>query len=300
MTDDRSLERAARTWLEDGPDAAPDRAVDAALERIETTRQERGPLVPWRNPFMTPAMKLAGVAVLVVAAVAGSLYIFGSGPGGFGSGPQPSPTVHPTPTDELPATVEPTASPSATPFDADDPNSYVDWTTYTSEIHDLRIGYPSDWEVEPAGREWDFDTDAPSTNALNSGADLFAAPHGQLVITVWKVAVEEGTTLQDWVATYCDVNTTPCDGLDGRLEEAHREVRDQHLAGALIEFQNDVQAFMPSWAYDTDLDTIWTSAAPAGGGEIIAVAAWQPGNLYDSRALVDGFSLQLCDACDAP
>ena len=104
MTDDRSLERAARTWLEDGPAVAPDRAVDAALERIETTRQERGPLVPWRMPFMTPAMKLAGAAVLVVAAVAGSLYLFGSGPGGFGDAPTPSPS----PSEAARATANPT------------------------------------------------------------------------------------------------------------------------------------------------------------------------------------------------
>ena len=41
MTDDRSLERAARSWLEVGPTEAPERAVEAALLRIDTTPQER-------------------------------------------------------------------------------------------------------------------------------------------------------------------------------------------------------------------------------------------------------------------
>ena len=41
MTDDRSLERAARAWLELGPNRAPEHAVQAALERIEQTSQER-------------------------------------------------------------------------------------------------------------------------------------------------------------------------------------------------------------------------------------------------------------------
>ena len=41
MTDDRSLERAARSWLEVGPTQAPERAVEAALLRIQTTPQER-------------------------------------------------------------------------------------------------------------------------------------------------------------------------------------------------------------------------------------------------------------------
>ena len=39
MTDDRSLERAARSWLEAGPTQAPDRAVEAALLPINTTRR---------------------------------------------------------------------------------------------------------------------------------------------------------------------------------------------------------------------------------------------------------------------
>ena len=33
MTDDRSLERAARSWLESGPTQAPERAVEAASLR---------------------------------------------------------------------------------------------------------------------------------------------------------------------------------------------------------------------------------------------------------------------------
>ena len=48
MTDDRSLERAARSWIEAGPTQAPDRAVEAALLRIETTPQERDLRIPWR------------------------------------------------------------------------------------------------------------------------------------------------------------------------------------------------------------------------------------------------------------
>ena len=50
MTDDRSLERAARSWIEAGPTRAPDRAVEAALLRIQTTPQERDLRVPWRFP----------------------------------------------------------------------------------------------------------------------------------------------------------------------------------------------------------------------------------------------------------
>ena len=69
MTDDRSLERAARSWLEAGPTQAPDRAVEAALVRIETTPQERDLRIPWRLPKMTTPARVAAAAVIGVLAV---------------------------------------------------------------------------------------------------------------------------------------------------------------------------------------------------------------------------------------
>jgi hypothetical protein len=70
--DDRSLERAARSWLEAGPTRAPDHAVDAALLRIQTTAQERNLPLPWRLPtFLDPVARLAMVAVVLVLAVGG-------------------------------------------------------------------------------------------------------------------------------------------------------------------------------------------------------------------------------------
>jgi hypothetical protein len=92
MTDDRSLERAARSWLENGPTQAPDRAVEAALLRIETTAQERDWHVPWRLPKMTTTVRVATAAILGVLVVGGALLMFGRpGQSGVG-GPGPSPT----------------------------------------------------------------------------------------------------------------------------------------------------------------------------------------------------------------
>ena len=62
MTDDRSLERAARSWLEEGPTQAPEQPVDAALARIQTTSQERDLRIPWRLRTMNPMARLAIVA----------------------------------------------------------------------------------------------------------------------------------------------------------------------------------------------------------------------------------------------
>jgi hypothetical protein len=105
MTDDRSLERAARSWLDNGPTEAPDRAVEAALLRIQTTPQERDLRIPWRLPRMTTPARVATAAVIGVLVVGGALFILGR-PGQTGVG-GPGPTSSPT--------ESPTPSPSATP-----------------------------------------------------------------------------------------------------------------------------------------------------------------------------------------
>lgn len=70
MTDDRSLERAARSWLEAGPTGAPDRAVEAALARIQTTAQERDLRVPWRLKPMFDRLAAAAVAIVAIGGIA--------------------------------------------------------------------------------------------------------------------------------------------------------------------------------------------------------------------------------------
>ena len=91
MTDDRSLDRAARSWLEEGPTRAPDRPVKAALARIQTTSQERGLALPWRTPRMLP--RLAAAAAVTALAVGG---IFAAG--ALNNQPPPSAAASPTPT----------------------------------------------------------------------------------------------------------------------------------------------------------------------------------------------------------
>jgi hypothetical protein len=98
MTDDPSLERAARSWIETGPTQAPDQAVDTALQRIQSTRQERD-LIPWRLPTMNPILRVAGVTL--VAAIALALGIYALRPtSNVGQGV-------PTPTDQSVATPAP-------------------------------------------------------------------------------------------------------------------------------------------------------------------------------------------------
>lgn len=94
MNDDRSLERAARSWIEAGPTQAPDRPVEAALRQIKTTQQERDLRIPWRLPTMTLVPRMAALAVVAAVALGGAILLAGRG---SGVGSQPTPSPAPTP-----------------------------------------------------------------------------------------------------------------------------------------------------------------------------------------------------------
>ena len=97
MTDDRSLERAARSWLEAGPTQAPDRAVEAALLRIETTPQERNLRIPWRITVMPMPARVAAAALIGVLLVGGAVYMLSPGSRSGVGAPGPSPSAVSTP-----------------------------------------------------------------------------------------------------------------------------------------------------------------------------------------------------------
>ena len=108
MNDDRSLERAARSWIEAGPTQAPDHVVDAALLLVQTTPQERGLRAPWRLPTMNaPYLRLAGAALAAVVAVGVASFALGPG-SNVGGPPAATPTGSPAPS-KAPVT-------TATPF----------------------------------------------------------------------------------------------------------------------------------------------------------------------------------------
>jgi Tol biopolymer transport system component len=95
MTEDRSLERAARSWLEAGPTQAPDHAVEATLLRIETLPQERDLRIPWRLPSMSTPSRVVAAAVIGAIAIGGVfLYLDRSSQPAFGA---PGPGASPTP-----------------------------------------------------------------------------------------------------------------------------------------------------------------------------------------------------------
>jgi hypothetical protein len=75
MTDDRSLERAARSWIEQGPNRAPEAVIEHALDTIQNTRQERDLRIPWRFTTMTMATRVAAAAVVGVLAIGGAAFL---------------------------------------------------------------------------------------------------------------------------------------------------------------------------------------------------------------------------------
>ena len=76
MTDDRSLERAARSWIEAGPSRAPERVVEVALDLIATTPQEQDLRVLRRINMPTYA-RIAAAAVIGVLAIGGAFFFIG-------------------------------------------------------------------------------------------------------------------------------------------------------------------------------------------------------------------------------
>jgi hypothetical protein len=108
-TSERDFDRIARAWLDLGPNEAPDRAVDAVLQAIESTPQVRRP-VRWptlRSQTMTRLPLLAVLAGLVILAVGGLLM--------SGGAPAPAPVSTPTPSASATPSAAPTGTPSPVP-----------------------------------------------------------------------------------------------------------------------------------------------------------------------------------------
>jgi hypothetical protein len=108
---DRDFDRIARAWLDLGPNEAPDRAVAAVLQAIETTPQQRRPLrwPVWRPQTMTRIYLLAATAGLIAVIVGG--LVLSSGSDNQAPAPSPAPSdapaaAAPTPIAHVPDTIQ--------------------------------------------------------------------------------------------------------------------------------------------------------------------------------------------------
>jgi hypothetical protein len=265
MSRDREFERFAEEWLEAGTDSTSPEVIDAVLLAVRNTPQERGFRVPWRIQPMRNPLYAAGVIAVVVIAGAATLYALGPG-GQFGSDSTPSPTTEQTPT----------ASPTTT--------GRMDtsgWTTYTSPQYAWTVAYPPDWDVQPAERAWDPETDA--ADIVSPGMDDFTAPEGDVRVSIWSVPLdpayeddsEWGIDLEAWIEDYCaNTDNLSCASILDTAVPLCREPRDCHPGILVTPVGREVQAFFsgPDENGVITVVTLWRadgdpSVARYGGGQ---------------------------------
>ena len=94
MNAGRDVERLIAGWLEEEAEAgAPVRVLESIRLSIDRTRQRRW-IAAWREPVFISPLRLAGMAGLLIIAVAGGAFIGrATAPGGAGSPATPAPTT---------------------------------------------------------------------------------------------------------------------------------------------------------------------------------------------------------------
>jgi hypothetical protein len=106
MNQNTDFDRNAQSWLQDGPTTMPDRSLQAALDEVHVTSQQRFGAARRTLPMNGNAFRLAVAAVVALAiVVVGGIYLGNNQSGGIGGppptdGPTPSSTVTPRPMPE--------------------------------------------------------------------------------------------------------------------------------------------------------------------------------------------------------
>ena len=241
MTDDRSLERAARSFMEPGPTRAPEAAVEAALDLIATTPQERDWHVPRRTRPMNLATRLVAAAIALALVVVGGAILLRPGGGStVGNGT-------PRPSDAHPPSTAPSiaASPSATV----QASAAADYSTINGTILMEHHGNAPDLsempttDYHPERRRLYFMNPATMTgasareflpgNPASGKLNADVSPDGKQVVfmdtgdpaAIWLANID-GTGLRK-LSTACG-----CSELDPAFDPTGRKVAFVHLEGA--------------------------------------------------------------------
>lgn len=141
MTNERDFDRLARTWLDLGPNEAPDRVVAAVLQAAETTPQVRRPFLRpfWRSYRMT-RLSIAAIAVVLVALIGGGIMLTRGGDQTVG-GPAATPGQ----------TTTPSATPSASTEGASvAPQIQGTWMGGTRSLPGVAAGAGTALQISPA------------------------------------------------------------------------------------------------------------------------------------------------------
>jgi hypothetical protein len=127
-----------------------------------------------------------------------------------------SPSGEPSPS-AAPSTTEPSSSAEASP--SLDPNDTSAWLPFDSARYGLSLAYPPDWTANHADGEWTFPEDTAWPDGVGR-TDWFEfdAPEGTVAASAWSVALEPGTSADQWWLDYCTVEVTPCDGTESKVD----------------------------------------------------------------------------------
>jgi hypothetical protein len=240
---------------------------------------------------MNRVLRLTAVAAVAIAAVIGSLYLFG-GTGWRGVGSGPTITSPASPSDSP----RPSASPSQT---ADVIDSWLDtstWTTYVSERYRFTIGHPETWTVIESAHVWDQATD--SIDWDSGGMEVFLPPDDTISIylAAWSVDVDPATTLAEWVQAFCDHYVASCTDVEAMSEPAFASAGDRE--GILFSWDDGMTAFFPTWHDEAEPGSIWEQPAPTDGRIYLVESGRPDSGPYHARELIEAFSASLCLGCE--
>jgi hypothetical protein len=162
MTAKTNLERRVAEHYASEPQLrAPDRVLHAALATIDTTKQRRDLLAPWRFTDMNAYSKVAAAAVVAIAVAAIGLWQLG-GTGQIGPSPTPIPTT----------TLAPSASQPAAPT-----------TNFTSNMHGIQLLVPTGWAMTEATTSWTA-TDLPGFGQTSADLIVDSARDDHLFLAI--------------------------------------------------------------------------------------------------------------------
>lgn len=162
-------------------------------------RAQSEPMAP-RRPFRRAFAACVGAAT-AAALLLGSCQTDGA----TAPSSEPPSSTSPSPT-ERPSSPQTTAT--VTPIDTST------WRPFVSEQHGFSIAYPPDWQANQGHGDWTFpeDTAWPEGVEVSDWFYLDDPNFGGVAASMWSVALEPGTSADQWFMDYCAVEATPCEG----------------------------------------------------------------------------------------
>jgi hypothetical protein len=151
MTHERDIERLLDHWFTDGPAQAPDRVLDAVVDRIGHQRQRPTWRLDWRLPAMTPIIKFGAAAAAVGIVIIGFGLLRGPSTNVGGPTASPTPSTSLAPPSASAAAAVPRACDLVTTAEVDSALALT--STITSGTGDVDIDGLSHCSYRAAGAE---------------------------------------------------------------------------------------------------------------------------------------------------